>query len=256
MKKLSIPNALLEKNEYLAVVIYALLEDACLLMERDCKMPYEYLYLALYNTTKPTEKQRKDVTTALKELPMVLCNKQYMVIPVGSLRAENDFVIINYDEFDTITNHSSNKRLNYSLFYYWCNVVKTFDWNIEAGGKRSFMGHMPVSYLAEQTGVTEPTVFKYNKILEDLKIIYIHRRYYNSATNTRPSNNYGRYEDKDLIMKVAADDSDNMGNFKRSVSARYNAYLKNPASVDFEKLRVDVGNYNRYVEESRKIHLT
>lgn len=103
------------------------------------------------------------------------------------------------------------------------------------------IGFMPISYIAQESGISEQTACTYNTILEDNNIMYIyrfHHTYYDEIQEKVKSLNnlYGLYENKKNVLKFArgcaakydipfvadARDADK----RRSLSMKYNAMQK------------------------------
>lgn len=102
------------------------------------------------------------------------------------------------------------------------------------------IGFMPISYIAQESGISEQTACTYNTILEDNKIMYIyrfHHTYYDEVQERVKSLNnlYGLYESKKDVLKFARGTAAKYGvDFKdsrdadkrRSLSMKYNAMQK------------------------------
>lgn len=97
-----------------------------------------------------------------------------------------------------------------SLLKYFLTMVSTFNHSIFTykgafEEKTGFVGFMPISYIAKETGISEQTAMSYNTILEDNKIVYIYRHngYYKDKNgNIKTVNNhYGLYENKKDIIR-------------------------------------------------------
>jgi hypothetical protein len=74
------------------------------------------------------------------------------------------------------------------------------------GGKKGFVGFMPIGYIAQEAGISEQTALSYNTILEDNNIIYVYRHgytYYDEVDECLKTinNNYGLYEDRKEIIR-------------------------------------------------------
>ena len=119
-----------------------------------------------------------------------------------------------------------------------CNDPYKFQ-DVQVRHMRGEVGFMPISYIAQEAGISEMTALSYNTILEDNKIIYIYRHghtYYDEYSETIKSinNNYGLYENKSHILAYASGFARMQGytlqqgdaNKKRSLAAKYNAMLK------------------------------
>lgn len=102
------------------------------------------------------------------------------------------------------------------------------------------IGFMPISYIAQESGISEQTALSYNTILEDNKIMYIyrfHHTYYDEIQEKIKSLNnlYGLYESKKDVLKFARGAAakydvpfkgTNDADKRRSLSMKYNAMKK------------------------------
>ena len=113
------------------------------------------------------------------------------------------------------------------------------------------IGFMPISYIAQEAGVSEQTACTYNTILEEKYIIYVYRfnhTYYDDIQERIKSlnNYYGLFEHKQHILK-----------FARGAAAKYDVPFK-PDTKDSNKHRSLSMKYNamqkgkQYSEEETK----
>lgn len=162
---------------------------------------------------------------------------------------EDSFVTITTDEFYGIIN--SNYKNTDKLLLHFIRLVKSLDYNININSRRNVIGHMSVQFFQNTYGLSKNTIISYNKKLEDLELLYIVRQ------NGKINNIYGRYVDKKYINKYADLEYDNSAksNFHRSVSARYNKYMKHPESFskpEIKRLYNDCLKYNQDMPEFAK----
>jgi hypothetical protein len=119
-----------------------------------------------------------------------------------------------------------------------CNDPKYFD-DVQTRHMKGTIGFMPISYIAQESGISEQTACTYNTILEEQKILYIYRFnhtfYDDYYCQIRSMNNmYGLYEHKDNVLayakgaarKYGAKFNDGDANKRRSLAAKYNAMQK------------------------------
>lgn len=118
-----------------------------------------------------------------------------------------------------------------------CNDPYKFQ-DVQVRNMKGQVGFMPISYIAQESGVSEQSALSYNTILEDAKIIYIYRHGHTyqdvDGTVKTINNNYGLYEHKEHILAYAngfarmhgytANESN--ANKRRSLAAKYNAMCK------------------------------
>lgn len=115
-----------------------------------------------------------------------------------------------------------------------CNDPYKFQ-DVQVRHMKGLVGFMPISYIAQESGISETTALSYNTILEDAKIIYIYRHghsYQDIDGNIKSiNNNYGLYENKQEILGYASGFArmqgytvqDGDANKRRSLAAKYNA---------------------------------
>ena len=118
-----------------------------------------------------------------------------------------------------------------------CNDPYKFQ-DVQVRHIKGLVGFMPISYIAQESGISEQTALSYNTILEDEKIIYIYRHghtYQDIDGNIKSiNNNYGLYENKKEILAYASGFArmqgytvhDGDANKRRSLAAKYNAMKK------------------------------
>jgi hypothetical protein len=118
-----------------------------------------------------------------------------------------------------------------------CNDPYKFQ-DVQVRHMKGLVGFMPISYIAQESGISEQTALSYNTILEDAKIIYIYRHghtYQDVDGNIKTiNNNYGLYENKEEVLGYANGFArmqgytvhDGDANKRRSLAAKYNAMCK------------------------------
>lgn len=140
------------------------------------------------------------------------------------------FTIITIQELSKIMNYSSKIDTD-KLIRYYITLIGTINNNTK-------VGFTPIEALADKSFVSESSIKTYyNNILEELELIYIHRgnkcirNKDGSASNL--GNTYGRYENKDLVIKNANEYYNNTyinnnldGNWARSTKQKYNSMIK------------------------------
>ena len=129
---------------------------------------------------------------------------------------------------------------NFSLLRYYIVLISTF--RIDKSETSGKIGYMPQSYLRDISGLSIPTMNKYNDILEENKLIFIekssdHEEYYDGNGNHRLvkfRNVYARYEDRHLASSYTDTHStitydskiDIKTNESRKYVQMYNSMLK------------------------------
>lgn len=107
------------------------------------------------------------------------------------------FTIVSWDHIEKILNLDIEDPKKVALVYYYTKLIMTTFQKV---------GHCSISTLADKTGLSERTLNRYNKILYDNKIIYIHdmRAYRNNNGNLVSFTNfYGMYEYSGKIIQEA-----------------------------------------------------
>lgn len=214
------------------------------------------LYYYFYKKTSLSKSHTKTMKNVLCEL-----SNNKIITPYDSrryiLRPEvfdcNDgyFRQISLDNYNKLRIHSN--ELKHLLF-----IIKSRNHNIEVNGVNGIICTMPVTYFADQESISEQTVYRYNKTLEELNIIYIRRFSYNSKADNRDTNAYSLYEHRGLLDIYAGyynKDNNNKSNFRRKVSAQYNRFVNDPncyTREQIEQLLADVKQYNKEMEELGK----
>lgn len=136
--------------------------------------------------------------------------KSQFVCNVSSLYFEQGtefFVMVDYEELHKIMNIET-KSDKYKMFRYFVSIVGHF--NLSESIDKKYRGKV-CGYTIEDINELIPkrTAIRYNEILEENKLIYIHRSddiLYNGEFNEfkRIVNAYGRYEDQELIEEFAS----------------------------------------------------
>jgi hypothetical protein len=144
---------------------------------------------------------------------------------------DNYYVTIDYNEITTLVNSDYSNK--FKILRYFVYLITTFV-------KSKNYGIQTVNNMSNSLNIDDSTIYKYNDILQKLKLIYI----YNSkdiykdkdGTILGISNTYGRYKDKNIIIKSGQDHESKYGheyltkiskisgNKTRSASQRYNAF--------------------------------
>lgn len=179
-------------------------------------------------------------------------DKDY-ILNIGNLIIDNNydgskdktfFVVIGSDEIHKIMNLDS--RLDkFSVLRYFMCMLSTVNYDAtyyDVMGKEyyNFVGFMTNDYIGSLCSVTSYTTYdKYNRLLEDNKLIYIYRhsiliRGEKGQLKNLP-NHYGRYEDKESIIGYAVnrenfelgeDTVDKRTNESRSLMQKYYCMVK------------------------------
>lgn len=147
----------------------------------------------------------------------------------------NYYTIIYDDEVRRIIN--SGKLYRYKILRYFVYLVSTF----MCSTKDKFVPHVsykPADELATAVNFKDTkTVYRYNKILQDLKLIYVYRAgffvQFDGAEIKGISNVYGRYKDKDMIIQEGEKYAERYGVKGKSISQLDTAKSTRSASQKF-----------------------
>ena len=99
-----------------------------------------------------------------------------------------------------------------------------------------------INYFTKMEGVSDRTITRRNQELVDKELIYIYRPLINESKKEYGKNTYVLYNDQ-----VAKKTEKSTGNINRSVSLRYNSFVKHPEKftpLQRKELRKQVEEYN------------
>ena len=193
---------------------------------------------------------------SLNMIKRINTTAKYFVVDLQELNLSKDdnFVIINKHEINTIM--SSKHKARFNLLRYYSYLIGTlissdalFS-NGEKSGHKRVVGMQSQKFLSTGFGISEHTVSEYTKLLEQLRLLYVVR----STSFTHSSNQdfincnnvYGRFSNKALIdeyCSVHLKKSERVRkivkakhvNQKRSLAQKYNClmngYRYDPATV-------------------------
>lgn len=127
------------------------------------------------------------------------------VLDVSNLYLDTEkdkFVIVSLDEVYKIMTCKEKMEKRIRMLKYYIALVSTFDWSLN-----SKIGHMSQEYIAEQADNSVKTCRRYNKILQEMEMIYIYKSNDKVRVNDRLKqikNCYSRYEDKSICEEYAS----------------------------------------------------
>lgn len=166
------------------------------------------------------------------------------------------FILENIKTLFKIINYNEKKFESDKFLRYYLVLVGTIN-------NKTKVGFTTIETLADKCDISDWIIkTKYNKLLEDLKIIYIHRydtcMRYEDGTVRKISNTYGRYSDKEYIIENAEMFNDEImsystkltGDEARSIKQRYNSLQKKinkgyiPTKEEIDKMNNDIEKYN------------
>ena len=111
------------------------------------------------------------------------------------------FSIIRLDEIQSILN-ISGKIDKCKLLRYYIALIGSFNQSADMGEYKGKVSGVSIEYLSEISNVSDRSIFDYNKLLVDAKILYIYHFgdfLYSDGEVKTISNGYGRYEDRFLV---------------------------------------------------------
>ena len=120
------------------------------------------------------------------------------------------FTVITFGEVQKIFNVENVN--NFLLLRYFVSLISTISSKItvyldNGEYKNRVVGNFTIDYLSELSGITDRTIIEYNKILEEIGLIYIYRQedfVLDKENNIKRLNNiYGRASDIEYITTFA-----------------------------------------------------
>ncbi len=213
--------------------------DSTRMLEDKIKIGFEQLIEQEYIDV--IEKQGKTKTSyVINTINLYIDNKV----------TKEKYSIVTEDEVFKIMNYNKNQIDKCAFFRYAITVLDTIYTTTK-------YGCIPIEKLIISSGISENTACKeYNKYLEDMKVLYIHRADFTSrkedGTIKKASNTYGRYLDKLKVIeaneKFHGKNYNNTkrlsGDDKRRITAFYNSYVGGTYKESIENLIQMVERYN------------
>lgn len=182
---------------------------------------------------------------------------------------QEHYAIITFEEVKKIFNVENIN--NFLLLKYFCSLIWTISSKItvylENGEyKNRVVGNLTIDYLSELSGIGVRTIIEYNKILEEIGLIYIYRQedfVIDKENNIKRLNNiYGRAYDIEYITTFAKnqqkhyesyhylENNNKKANNKRRLAQMYQQLLRGGGKDYTEK---DINAiYNYVIEENQK----
>ena len=160
---------------------------------------------------------------------------------------------------------------NFLLLRYFVSLISTISSKItvyldNGEYKNRVVGNFTIDYLSELSGITDRTIIEYNKILEEIGLIYIYRQedfVLDKENNIKRLNNiYGRASDIEYITTFAKnqqkhyesyrylENNNKKANTKRRLAQMYQQLLKGRGEKYTENEILEI--YNYVIEENQK----
>lgn len=197
--------------------------------------------LVEHNYIKVIQKEGKTKTSYVIDTIELYIDYQITKEPYSIVTEDEVFKIMNYDK----------SKLNKASFLRYGITV------LDSIYTTTKYGCHTTSKLIEPSGISENTAYQeYNKYLENMQILYIHRPNFASrdanGTIKKASNTYGRYTDKHTVIKASEeyhgknyDHTKNItGDEKRTTTALYRSYAKGTYKGSINALVQMVERYN------------
>ena len=183
--------------------------------------------------------------------------------------SQEHFAIITFEEVKKIFNVENTN--NFLLLKYFCSLIWTISSKItvylENGEyKNRVVGNFTIDYLSEISGIGVRTIIEYNKILEEIGLIYIYRQedfVLDKENNIKRLNNiYGRASDIEYITTFAKnqqkhyesyrylENNNKKANTKRRLAQMYQQLLRGGGKDYTKKDITEI--YNYVIEENQK----
>ena len=202
---------------------------------------------------------------------------KYNIIDCSDLFITEDneyFTIITYEELLTIFKQkTTNTLLLLKYFVYLIGTISsTIDVYIDAvQHKCRVVGNLTIEYISKLSGISDRSIIEYNKILEEIGLLYIYRQNdflinKNNGEIKRLPNVYGRLCDKDYIDAFGinqqkykksyryVENNIEKANIKRRLAQMYNQICKNNDSKYSEEEIQQV--YMYVLQENHKYEAT
>lgn len=169
------------------------------------------------------------------------------------------FTTIDLSEIQTILNNCGTNR--YSVLRYFILLIGTFNPSIivslsEDDQASRILSTMPIDYLCRISGLSKSTVLTYNKILEDLQLLYIYHAadYYRTDEKSirSPPNVYARYYDKKYVDQYVENDAIYQGYEKYNSNKKVTANHKRRLAQRYNRVISETHNYS--VEEIQEVY--
>lgn len=192
---------------------------------------------------------RQDIAEAIEHLNYLdfirineRIGKNKYMLDLQPLKIEKGeyFVKLSQQEVQKIYNLEVKNK--HALMRYYAVMMGSinFEATVEVDGelKSNFIGFMSVEYLATISCISKSSALRYNEILEQNNIIYIHRSKFYDEVNGQiqsQTNHYGRRADAKFIYHYAQNyalhqknkvKKKSDGDLKRSMMQKYNALLR------------------------------
>jgi len=228
--KILMPNALSHSQESLALSVYGIVQLAFRTDLGETIIPPELIAYHLGYKLPIEYRTKQKIINALEclnELDYIKKRDDQYVIDMGHIYATDGYEFCSADIFRKLMNKPD-------LLKHYLIIKRGL-----IDGKCKYS----IPYFAKIEETTPLTIIRRNKDLEDMQLIIIYQDSYNKNKNNRNNNVYTLYSEEQAEKKNGSN-----GNIDRSISQRYNSFVRNPGSLSplqKKELRKNVEDYNR-----------
>ena len=227
--KILMPNDITHSSEPLAISVYGILQ---LIYRSDAGVIYIPPELIAYQLgyKLPLEYRTKNkIVNALECLDecgyIRKCDNHYL-IDMGNIYTASGYELCDVEVFRRLMDRPD-------LLKHYLVIKRGL-----IDGKCKYS----IPYFAKVEETSPQTISRRNKELEDMRLIIIYQDTYSKDKNGRNNNVYILYSEEKAETKKSSN-----SNADRSISQRYNAFVKNPAKftpLQRKTLREEVEQYN------------
>lgn len=229
--QLAIPTKVVTFGDSFTIVVYAAVQSYLNSNNGYVLVTPEQVAYELKVTFPLQHKKRQDIINAFKNL----CDLELF-------RSDKNFYYVNTDifyKYDSYTPCSYYDVFNIiknkpGLFHHYLLIKK---------GMINGQCNYCVEYFMKEENVSKRTIARRTQDLVDLKLISVHQVLFEFKDGQHWKNIYTLYNAQDNFK-----DQENLGNLNRSISQRYNSFVKNPdkfTPLMRKTLHKQVEEYNR-----------
>lgn len=279
---LFVPESLINNGNFsnYAIAVYCVLQALSI----PTHMPLQCIthHQIIYYLTGKTDQQRNKIVDYVKcGINELIDNhivikqqdfQKHLLLDCANLwinTKQDKFTVITFNEVQNIFKVENIN--NFLLLKYFILLIGTISNKItvyleDGSFKNRVVGNFTIDYLSELSGISDRSIIEYNKILEEIQLIYIFRQedfVIDKENNIkRLANVYGRFKDFEYIKQFAnsqqkhyesyryVENNNKKANTKRRFAQMYLQLLKGRGENYTEKEIIDI--YNYVIEENRK----
>ncbi len=272
---LFIPESLTNNSNFsnYAIATYCVLQALSIptYMPLQCITHHQIIYYLTGKTDQQRNKIVDYVKCGINELidnHIVIKKKEFqkhLLLDCSNLRIntkQDKFTVITFKEVQKIFKVENIN--NFLLLKYFILLIGTISSKIavyleDGSFKNRVIGNFTIDYLSELSGISDRSIIEYNKILEEIQLIYIFRQedfVIDKENNIkRLSNIYGRFKDFEYIRQFAnnqqkhyesyryVENNNKKANTKRRLAQMYQQLQKGGGKNYTEQEITDIYNY-------------